>query len=174
MFRVVLLPGTTDVVVTTGKIVGFGSGVEAGDFSFGVTNSQLTRLKIADCPHAGINLFGDDNIIDRNITTGCGGGAGFGGIRVHHDRNVVRLNQVTRGGAAGIVVTGIGNDVLQNRSRLNVLDGLVVGGANNMADLNQFDDNSDLGIFDLGVGNIFGVNQCLRNGLGPSVPPNRC
>jgi len=103
---IVVPPRATDVVVTTGTIVGFETAVEGGNIAtFGVRRSEFSRLQVVD-NNLGISIVGNDNLIERNVSTR----SQFFGIGVSGARNVVTLNR-TEEGQHGFDVDGGDNVV---------------------------------------------------------------
>jgi len=151
-----VLPGATDVVVTTGRIVGFDHGVEAE----GVSQSRFSGLQIVNCADTGIEVEGDDNVIEGNVITGCGSE----GIEVEGEGNLVSLNRTENGGGFGIVVDGEENVVSRNLSQRNAFDGIVVGGEENIVDRNRSKYNGLEGYFIDGEEHTVTLNIAEGNG----------
>jgi len=137
---IVVPPRATDVVVTTGRIVGFETAVEGGNIAiFGVRRSEFSRLQVVD-NNLGISILGDDNLIARNVSTR----SQFVGIGVSGARNVVTLNR-TQEGQHGFDVDGSENVVSRNVALRHQLDGITISGERALVERNRSQDNDGAG-----------------------------
>jgi len=164
--------GATRVVVKIGTIVGFDSGVEAGDFngtSGGgkVTESQFLRLQIVDSADTGIGLTGDNNVIERNIITSENISGGQAGILVRTgSHNTVSLNRTETSGVDGIKLQGgSDNTVSRNLSQRSgsSSSGFRIDGNRATVDRNTSKDNSADGFTISGTNHTVTRNIAARN-----------
>src|SRR5262245_37918534 len=157
---IALLEGATDVVVTTGKIVGFQTGI-GGE----VTKSRFSRLQIAG---GSVCLFlaGDDNTIESNAVTGCADS----GIDIFGDRNRVSLNRAEDNGRHGITIGGLGNAVARNVALRNRANGFDIFGEEATVDRNQSRYNAHDGFLIAGKGHTVNLNVAEGNSNGIRTP----
>jgi len=157
---IVVLPEATDVTVTTGKIIGFLTGLDAFSFEGGVTNSTFSRLQI-EGGEVCLFVTGDDNAIESNRVTGCE----FRGMDIRGDRNRLSLNRAEDSGL-GFSTLGTGNVVSRNVALRNQGDGFAIAGAEAAVESNQAKHNGLEGFFIEGFGHHATLNIAESNTNG--------
>jgi len=157
---IVVEGGATGVTVKTGRITGFGLGVN-GDAPEGpVSNSRFTDLQIRG-GFAGLLITGDGNLVESNVVRD----AFVAGILLIGDGNTVRLNRAEGTALFGISAIGDANVLSRNVAQRNSGDGIAFSGQNVTADGNRSAYNGGAGFIVEGTGQTVSRNVATGNAL---------
>jgi len=124
-----------NATVRKGIIKNCGLGVHGATSHSTVLSNRFLNDRI------GVNLVGDDNTLQSNVSIGDG---------VVSDE--------------GFVILGDGNDILSNRCQSHKFEGLFVGGSGNTLERNYCLGNGTEGIIVIGTANTFNRNIGKNNG----------